>query len=94
MIMINIPFSENYGQNVNKYNAYSEGYELCAVCGRGIREEKVKYRVHVWRGSKLLLEEELSAMSPEDKDGSYMGEYALGRDCLKRHPELKPYLCK
>lgn len=62
----------------------------CACCGLPV--PKPKFYVHMIHGGGV-------ALHPDDEDiyiedGGDMGLQPVGTDCLKRHPELKPFTQK
>jgi hypothetical protein len=70
------------------------GQTPCIICGRGVREPW-KYTVHMYWGTTLVTAEEIATLSndelPENAD---LGMWPIGADCLKKHPEIIPYLLK
>lgn len=62
----------------------------CLICGRPIA--KPKYSLHLWYGSMAVTEEEAAALVAKEGDGGDTGFYPVGSDCLKKHPELRPYV--
>jgi len=65
----------------------------CVVCGRGI--PKPVHYVHLYYGSMAVTEEEAAEFARKDGDGGGdLGHYPVGSDCLKRHPEIRPYLVR
>lgn len=83
---IQIPKSPQYDQNNKKCKGI---YYPCVVCGKEVR--KPKYMIECVHGGC-----DVAAMpdTADTSDGGYMGLYPIGFDCLKNHPELKPYVKK
>lgn len=62
----------------------------CVICGRGIKAENPPM-VHLHDGGWCIVtEEEATALSPN----ADMGFYPIGPECLRKHPEIKPYVHK
>jgi hypothetical protein len=45
-------------------------------------------------GSDAVTEEEGTKLNAEGREGADLGNQPIGTDCLKKHPELKPYVWK
>lgn len=59
----------------------------CIICGKGIREPW-PHTVHLYMGATLVTEEEAKTI---DESGD-LGGWPIGNDCLRKHPEIRPYL--
>lgn len=59
----------------------------CVVCNRIVNREKCVW-IHTREGYYAVTEEETKTLDPAGDSGCY----PVGPDCLRRHPELKPYL--
>jgi hypothetical protein len=59
----------------------------CVICGRGVKEPW-KHTVHVYLGFTLITSEEAENIDPSGD----LGAWPIGANCLKKHPEIKPYL--
>jgi hypothetical protein len=62
----------------------------CACCGLPV--PKPKFYVHMIDGGGIALHPDDEALYTDD--GGDMGLQPVGTDCLKRHPELKPFVQK
>lgn len=84
--MIEVPTTEDYDKNANR--ARGEDYP-CVVCGRAVKYgSRTGVGVHLGNGgSHLLLPSEVDPAASD-----YLGVYPLGGDCLRKHPELRPYV--
>ena len=83
--------SPNYSKNL----AYVKGAYPCVVCGKPVPNPR--YMVHLHGGGGVLVtEEELPALlqSGELTENADLYFYPIGQDCLRQHPELKPYARK
>jgi hypothetical protein len=74
----------------------SSTHEPCAVCGKGVKNWK--HKVIFDPTDDTILPPAAYASIPEE-DWDEMGADApysapIGSDCLRRHPELKPYLVR
>lgn len=82
--MIEIPFNLDFSEQMERTG--SHGDNPCVVCGRNIKNKRAK-RVYVDSGfSHILTAEEFQ------QDAGEMGSWAIGNDCLQKHPELQPYI--
>jgi hypothetical protein len=59
----------------------------CIICGRGVKEPW-KYTVHLYMGATLVTSEEAQTIDPAGD----LGGWPIGANCLKKHPEIIPYL--
>jgi hypothetical protein len=84
-----IAFKQNddYRDQVRKTNAERSGYSPCCVCGRAIKDGTAKMVHIVEGGSSLALPEEEATIDPS----ADLGCYPIGPECLKKHPEYRPY---
>lgn len=83
--MIEIPRHPNYSKNQQKAPADSAP---CACCGKPVRNPV--YWIATYQGYYAVTEAELIALDPSGDSGGF----PIGADCLKKHPELKPYVVK
>ena len=85
--MIELPRSVNYGVNQDRYPCRGNQYE-CIVCGKPVNvPAKSIVRVHDG-GSAVVTNEEAETLDAN----ADLGMHPVGQDCLRRHPELKPYI--
>lgn len=83
---IRIPSHKNKTDNERRFPCRDEKALPCVVCGKAVH--KPETMVYLADGNSRII-------SP-DEVGDYAdaGLYAVGADCLKRHPALKPYVVK
>lgn len=86
--MIKIPFSPDYSKNRHRYNQ-SDNNQPCIICGKLVKDQNNRYSVHVHNGGTYLVTEEEAANL---NDAGDCGMYPIGPDCLRQHPELRPYV--
>ncbi len=80
--MIAIPMHADFSENRERI----KGDTLpCVVCGRACKNPV--WMLHLWGGNDAVTEDEASTLNPN----ADMGMYPVGSDCLRKHPELKPY---
>lgn len=85
---IEIPFNDDFGEQMDRTG--SHGRSPCIVCGRQCPNPR--YMVHVHGGLQTIVtEEEAEQLNNSDESGGDMGMWPIGTDCLKKHPELRPY---
>jgi hypothetical protein len=61
----------------------------CIICGRGVKDPW-KYTVHIFWGFTVVTKEEAETL-PESAN---LGAWPIGSYCLKKHPEILPYVIK
>lgn len=89
--MIKIPTNDNYFEMTEKFPCKGDA-QSCVVCGRPCLNSKYMVWVHNG-GIDAVTAKEGEALNEEGSDGD-LGMHPVGSDCLKRHPELKPYVFK
>lgn len=81
--MLTIPKSPKHNANMDRAGEL----EPCIVCGKGIKNlNKAKWLNTVF-GSEAITPAEAAQFTP----GELSGAFPIGPDCLRRHPELRPY---
>ena len=70
--------------------SYSDTTFPCVICGKPIKNDKVRYRVCVDNGGEKLLTPQEAKEHPERVE--QLGMWPIGSGCSKDHPELKEYL--
>lgn len=81
--MLTIPKSPKHNANMDRAGEL----EPCIVCGKGIKNlDKAKW-INTVFGSEAIMPHEEAQFKP----GELSGSFPIGLDCLRRHPELKPY---
>lgn len=83
--MIDIPSSPVKARNERVYG--HNGGAACIVCSMPINTEKHKFWVRLFEGCLICTAAEAEA----DPSGD-TGYYPVGKECIKRFPELKPYV--
>lgn len=83
---IEIPVSDQYEKNFRGISRY---HGPCVVCGKDVKVGKY-WLIEVGGGGTAALPG--SPESLDEDDAGFMGEQPIGPDCLKNHPELKPYV--
>lgn len=83
--MIEIPHHPNYSKNQERITG--DAYP-CVVCGKAVTRPNPK-QVRMWLGTALVTDAEAEALNDPASD---MGYYPIGNDCLRKHPELRPYM--
>ena len=88
--MLTIVQAPGYGENVRR----SKGAVApCVVCGRGVA--RPRYLVHVHEGgAAVVTEAEAEALNRAGRAGADCGGYPIGADCLRAHPEYRPYVTR
>lgn len=81
--MVRIPYSKQYEKNLDRLKMNETP---CAICGKaaGVPNPYVR----TWEGAYIVTEDEAKTLNPNGDTGNW----PIGPDCLKRHPELKAYL--
>lgn len=79
--------SDNYDQNHDRADGTKPH---CCVCGKTI--EKPRHWLHIHHGgTHVVTEDEAAQLNAEGHESADMYFFPVGANCLKRHPELKPY---
>lgn len=81
--MKQIPTSANYAKNSEQ--PVGDGELPCVVCGKPTKKSTAAW-VTVINGGSHLAE---NADEATRVDGGYCGAFPIGRECLRKHPELK-----
>lgn len=79
--------SPNFSRNRERS---TDTLEHCAVCGKNVKKP-VNY-IHLFYGDTVVSEVEAQRIILADDDGGDMGFFPVGNDCLRQHPELKPFI--
>ena len=87
--MIEIQISNRY--EFNRAHFHGDGLP-CVVCGKGVNMKTVRYLHLHLGGSHAVTVREADDLSEEGRDNEDMGAYPIGACCLRKHPELKPYV--
>lgn len=91
--MIELPQSPNRDKNQERYGGGALDETECAVCAKPIKNDKITAEIHVHGGwGAVVTEDEAAAMRGTAAEGGDMGMWPVGSDCLRKHPELKPYV--
>jgi hypothetical protein len=90
-----IEYVQNADHRQNEQRCKS-GETPCAICGKGIKQgAKVKW-IHIHDGGQYVVTEaEAAVFDAEDKVqnvSSELGWWPVGNECMRKHPELKPYV--
>lgn len=90
--MIEIPRHPNYRKNADRLHADDVP---CVICGKAVKDQRFMF--WTWEGAYLVTEAEVDAINAGTSDTGMTpagdsGGYPIGAGCLKKHPELKPYL--
>jgi hypothetical protein len=65
----------------------------CVICGRPVKLQG--HRFFLWEhcgGGTAVTLEEGERLNATGHGGGDLGGQPIGRDCLRKHPELKPFL--
>lgn len=74
------------------YKDYPGDGDFCFLCGKPVNSKAKMVRV-IGGGSMIATTEEAEALIAEDpaNEASDLYGKTIGPDCLRRHPEIKPY---
>jgi hypothetical protein len=87
--MVNIPQSDQF--SAKGRGRWSANSIPCYVCAKPIRKDRVRFMLHVHCGGGVAVTEDEATKLDARGD---LGCHPIGSDCLRRHPELKPYAIK
>lgn len=65
----------------------------CIVCGRAAGRSPAYVRIHNG-GDDVVTAAEAEELNANGRGMADCGSYPVGRDCLRQHPELLPYVNK
>ena len=85
--MIEIPKHQNYNKNFDRPYKKDVDVYRCVICGRPCPEPKYMINEHKGGGTAVTEQEAATLDGAGD-----MGMQPIGADCLKKHPELRPYV--
>lgn len=87
--MIKINVNQNYELMQEKFPC--KGNEIpCVICGKPCSNPKFYIWCHLG-GNFAVTAEEGELLNAEGKNNMDLGSHPIGTDCLRKHPELKPY---
>lgn len=81
--------SDRYSKNQDQCRG--DNYP-CVVCGKPVKNPKLYVR-YFW-GTHAVTDQEAEEIIAKEGNGGDMCLYPIGAACLKKHPELKPYVHK
>jgi hypothetical protein len=83
-----ITTTATYSKNIGK----TKGDRTpCVICGKGIKQPR--YYVHVHHGgTHVVTEAEAAQLNDAGRDGFDLDFLPIGPDCLRAHPEYRPYV--
>jgi len=85
--MIRVPMSDKRSDNKRRFPCHDDE-QPCIICGRPVKHGGGGGAVHLVEGGDCLVR----INEPYDNDAADLGEYPIGADCLRKHPELRPYV--
>lgn len=88
--MLKFETGPNYHKNTEKLKGTEQP---CLLCGKPCPNPKYMVHLHCG-GDTAVTEEEAEALNANGNEGSDLGMYPIGNDCLKKHPEFNPYIQK
>lgn len=68
------------------------GDSPCVYCGKPIKDPK--FMVHLFWGSIAVTEDEAARIIANEGEGGDLLFYPIGSDCLKKHPEILPFVTR
>lgn len=83
---IPLPISPNLSANRDRYPSTGDAWPCC-VCGKPVNIKARPYWLRLLVGGKVVTTE----TDTEIPEGQDLGCHPIGADCLRRHPELKPW---
>lgn len=90
--MIRILTNDNYSEMQDRFPCKGDAYP-CVICGKPCPTPKFMLWCHMG-GSHAVTQEEGEKLNAEGHGGADLGAQPIGVDCLRKHPELKPYVWK
>jgi len=88
-----LPTSPHYFKNLERFGNGDD--PPCAICGKGVKRGNEAGMVHIHGGGGVIVtEEEARERNARDGDGGDLGGFPVGRECLRNHPEIAPYVVR
>lgn len=81
--------SKDYRKNMITFPA-GDAYR-CIICGKPCKNPKYLVWEHLGGGTVVTMEEG-KRLNAAGKEGADLGGQPIGSDCLRKHPELRPYV--
>jgi hypothetical protein len=89
---VKVPYNDDHHEQTQRTNAYRDGYEPCVVCGRAVNQTKPHWMVRVhYGGDRVVTDAMADRLNEIGFANAELGGHPIGPDCLKQHPEIKPY---
>lgn len=86
--MIEVPHHPDYRRN--RERSGNGDYLPCVVCGKGCANPR--YMVRLFWGTTVVTDDEAERIIEREGPGGDLSYYPIGADCLRRHPEIRPYI--
>lgn len=64
----------------------------CVICGREVKSGPRTRLVRLHYGGQMVVLPDEFEQAERDCPGGDLGAYPIGPDCLKKHPDMKPYV--
>lgn len=90
--MIEIQSNPDKGYQEDKTGANRDDYMPCVVCGRACKTSTHKHWLHLFWSFTAVTDIEAQEIIRSEGDSGDLLYYPIGANCLKKHPELKPYV--
>lgn len=88
--MVELPFSDQRWDNMRRYGPggtrNDREYEACLLCGRPVYLDAQPKYIRMGTNNCAITDAEAAADPRLDQ-----GCFVVGPECLRRHPELRPY---
>lgn len=85
--MIRIPYNNKLIERNEKVYGCNDGSH-CIICNKPVNVDKHKLWVRIVNGGTFIG----TAQEGEAQPAADLGYYPIGKDCLKRHPQLVEYV--
>lgn len=87
---VGIDISQSPNWNANRERFQKPNADPCIVCGKACA--KPRYFVRLFWGATAVTQVEAEQIIAREGEGGDLLYYPVGSDCLRQHPELKPYV--
>lgn len=87
--MIEIPYTKDHTRNQERCDWTK--YLPCIVCGRAVKAARPAMLRIFW-GTHIVMDAEAEQIIANEGSGGDLYYYPIGPDCLRNHPEIKPYV--
>ena len=88
---VKIPLSPRRSRNQDNARQRDPEADTCYVCGKAVKQRRFWIWVHDG-GDTAVLESEGEERNANGREAADLGWHLIGPDCMRRYPDLIPYV--